>query len=657
MTGTPLRSERALDLICLGRVSVDLYAQQLGARLEDVASFAKYLGGSPANITLGAARLGLKSALISRVGDDPMGRFILETLAREGSNTDGIKVDRERLTALVLLGLKDRDTYPLVFYRENCADIALCSEDIDEQFIASSRALLVSGTHLSTEGVFGASLRAIELAERHDVRRVIDIDYRPVLWGLTAKAAGEVRYVSDTTVSRRIQSVLPRFDLVFGTEEEFRIAGGQEDVTRALRRVRDVTSAMLVMKLGARGCRVFIGPIPDNAECAPTYPGFSVEVVNVLGAGDAFAAGFLSGWLTGENVARCCEIANLCGALVVSRHGCAPAMPTRAEIDYLLSAEGPVIQPDRDETAQRLHRVSTKRREWGSLNILAFDHRKQFVELAQQAGRPINSLLTLKKLLFQTVKDADAYLKHTSERASIGLIADDRFARDVLHAATGSGLWIARPVELPGSRPLVFEGGRSIGSQLVDWPCEQIIKCLVHFHPDDEPLLRLEQEAQIRTLYDATRKSGHELLLEIVVPKLSVEATDALYRTMQRFYNIGVYPEWWKVQPQPREVWHMIEQLILARDPYCRGVVLLGMNASTEELGKAFREATECRACCGFAVGRTIFQGPSEKWLKGEIDDLSLMTQVGETFLHLIRTWWDARNASQPRGSGARRGW
>ena len=129
---------RRFDLACLGRLAVDLYAQQFGARLEDVSSFAKYLGGSSANIAFGAARLGLKAAMISRVGDEQMGRFLVETLQREGCDTSMVQTDPERLTGLVLLGLKDRDTFPLLFVRENCADMAIEADGIDEAFIAVS---------------------------------------------------------------------------------------------------------------------------------------------------------------------------------------------------------------------------------------------------------------------------------------------------------------------------------------------------------------------------------------------------------------------------------------------------------------------------------------------------------------------------------------
>jgi 5-dehydro-2-deoxygluconokinase len=152
-----MRHDRApLDVITIGRSSVDLYGQQVGGRLEDMASFSKAVGGCPANIAIGTARLGLKSALISRVGDEHMGRFIREQLLREGVNGRGWPPTRRRLTALVVLGVRDDKTFPLIFYRSDCADAALDESDIDEAFIASARAIVVTGTHFAGEHGQGA---------------------------------------------------------------------------------------------------------------------------------------------------------------------------------------------------------------------------------------------------------------------------------------------------------------------------------------------------------------------------------------------------------------------------------------------------------------------------------------------------------------------
>ncbi|HBP60926.1 MAG TPA: 5-dehydro-2-deoxygluconokinase, partial [Alphaproteobacteria bacterium] len=171
-----------LDVICIGRSSVDLYGGQVGGRLEDMSSFSKYIGGSPTNISIGCARLGLKSALITRVGDEHMGRFIRETLADESVDTSHVITDDERLTALVLLGIRDAEQFPLIFYRENCADMAICEADISADFIASARAVLVTGTHFSTDRVAAASFAAMKLARAHGRKVAFDIDYRPNLW-------------------------------------------------------------------------------------------------------------------------------------------------------------------------------------------------------------------------------------------------------------------------------------------------------------------------------------------------------------------------------------------------------------------------------------------------------------------------------------------
>ena len=135
---------KALDLICMGRAAVDLYGEQVGARLEDQTSFAKYLGGSPANTGVAASRLGLKVAMLTRVGDEHNGRFVRETLAAEGVDVSHVRTDPQRLTALVFLSITDRATFPLIFYRHDCADMAIAPEDFDERFIGSSSALLVS---------------------------------------------------------------------------------------------------------------------------------------------------------------------------------------------------------------------------------------------------------------------------------------------------------------------------------------------------------------------------------------------------------------------------------------------------------------------------------------------------------------------------------
>ena len=650
---TQFAPARALDVICLGRLAVDLYAQQIGARLEDATSFAKYLGGSSANIAFGSARLGLRSAMLSRVGDDHMGRFLTETLAREGCDTSHVAVDPDRLTALVMLGIKDKNTFPLIFYREDCADMAIDPADVDEGFIASSKALLITGTHFSTAAMHAVSSRALKLARRNNVRSVLDIDYRPVLWGLSGKADGETRFVSNEGVTAHLQAILPQFDLVVGTEEEFLIAGGGADIMAALRAVRAACGATLVVKRGPLGCAVIDGAIPATLDDAFNHHGVQVEVLNVLGAGDAFLAGFLKGWLNGADYDACCRYANACGALVVSRHGCAPAMPGAAELDYFIAnaarLAGLANAAD-DAALARLHRVGVARPQWDELCVFAFDHRNQFFDLAQQNGAAEARLPVLKQLLVQAVGQSEA-APELELGGKVGVLIDDRYGADALNAASGRGWWIGRPVELPGSNPLQFDWGRSIGSHLISWPKEHVIKCLVQLHPDDGIENRLEQEAQLKALYDAAQVSGHELLLEVIPPKSMAADAGTVYRAVKRLYNIGIYPEWWKLEHLSAAQWREIDALVRERDPYCRGVVLLGLQASIDDLAASFNEARDSTTCRGFMVGRTIFHEPSKRWLAGELDDAGLIGAVRANFEALIQVWRRSRRAALERAA------
>ena len=632
---------KILDIICLGRLSVDMYAQQIGSRLEDVGSFSKYLGGSSANIAVGAARMKLKSSLLSRVGDEHMGRFLREKLQQEGVDTSCLKIDKDRLTAMVILGIKDKETFPLIFYRENCADMAVSSDDFDEAYIASSKAFLVTGTHLSTPSVLKTAKTALAYARKNNTRTCLDIDYRPVLWGLTGKGEGEERFVADETVTRNLQSMLPQFDLIVGTEEEIHIAGGSTDTIAALKNIRSITDATLVVKRGPLGACVIDGDIPYSLDDAINVQGVQVEVMNVLGAGDAFMSGFLKGWINNEPYEASLQYANACGALVVSRHGCAPAMPTWEELTNYIARSAEVTRPDQDAQLNYLHRVTAPKPEWGSLCILAFDHRKQFFDMAMECGASEQRISELKGLLLKSMRFAADDMNLPANCR--GILADDIYGQDVLNEITGHNNWIARPVEKPSSRPLEFDYGfDDIGSHLKTWPLEQIVKCLVFYHPDDEAEMRDAQERTIESLYNACCVSGHQLLLEIIPPVDSEQDELTVYRAIERFYDLGIYADWWKISPQTDSGWQAITTLINERAPHCNGIVMLGLDRPVDELRQGFKVAKQYPIVKGFAVGRTIFGAPSRLWLANEIDDQQLIDQVSENYKQLVGYWQQA---------------
>jgi 5-dehydro-2-deoxygluconokinase len=635
--------EKQLDVICLGRIAVDFYAQQIGARLEDASTFSKYLGGSSGNVAYGTAIQGLKSGMLARVGDEHMGRFLREELQRVGADTQSLITDPQRLTGLVILGIKDQETFPLIFYRENCADMALTPDDIDESYIASSRALAITGTHLSHPNTRAAVLKALEYARRHGLRTALDIDYRPVLWGLTSLGDGETRFVESEKVTRELQEVLHHFDLIVGTEEEFHIAGGSTDTLTALKNVRKATQATLVCKRGAQGCSVFEGEIAADWQQVKLHSGVRVEVLNVLGAGDAFMSGLLRGYLNDEGWDQACRYANACGALVVSRHGCAPAMPSKQELDDYLEREREVKRPDRDERLNHLHRVTTRKQQWHELCVFAFDHRKQLADMAREANVSEERIPKLKTLLLAAAQQA---AEVAGLQGNSGILADTTYGQAALNEITGQGWWIGRPVELPGSRPLRLEHG-NIGSQLIDWPQEHVVKCLVFYHPHDAVDLRREQDELISDVYRGCCKSGHELLLEVILPESNADKNESYYLEMLRhFYQLGIKPDWWKLPPLSAENWQQIGALIDANDPFCRGVLILGLDSPEETLKAGFAAAADARWVKGFAVGRTIFGQPSRRWLLGELDDVALIEQVKQKYLTLIGFWRQYRPTS-----------
>jgi 5-dehydro-2-deoxygluconokinase len=629
-------SDASLDVIAIGRSSVDLYGQQIGGRLEDVASFSKAVGGCPANIAIGTARLGLRSALITRVGDEQMGRFIVEQLRREGVETKGVVTDPKRLTALVLLGVRDETTFPLIFYRMDCADAALCEEDIDEAFIASARAVVVTGTHFSIPNAAAAQKKAIRLARKHGRNVVFDIDYRPNLWGLAGHAAGEERYIRSDTVTQHLQAILPDCDLIVGTEEELHIAGGDEDTLGAIRAIRALSGATIVCKRGPMGCVVFPGAIPDSIEDGIEGPGFPVEVHNVLGAGDAFLSGFLRSWLRGEPIERACAYANACGAFAVSRLLCSPESPTFAELTHFLEHGSPHRALRFDPAINHIHWATTRRRVETPLLALAIDHRSQLEAMADEAGAPHERIGAFKRLAVV------AAAKVAAGRPGYGMLLDSRHGREALFRAEDHSFWVARPLEVSGSRPLRLEidGAGSLGAALAKWPAAHVAKVLCLCHPDDPDDLKERQEQVLTRVALACRQVGRELLVEIVASRHGPLGDDTTAALMQRLYARGIKPDWWKLEPQPSAAaWTAIDGVIEREDPHCRGVLLLGRDAPEDELLAAFELARTARSVKGFAIGRTIFGEAARLWLAGRIGDEAATDLMAERFGRLAVDW------------------
>ena len=623
---------KTLDVITIGRSSVDLYGAQVGGRLEDMGSFQKYIGGSPTNIAAGTARLGMKSALITRVGDEHMGRFIREELVREGVDVRGVATDPSRLTALVLLGIRDETSFPLIFFRADCADMALCEADIDEDFIAETRSVVATGTHLSHANTEAAVLKALALARKHGARTALDIDYRPNLWGLAGHGAGEERFIESAKVTAKLQGTLHLFDLIVGTEEEFHIAGGTTDTIKALKAVRAVSKATLVCKRGPMGAVAFTGAIAETLDEGQSGPGFPIEVFNVLGAGDGFMSGLMKGWMDDEPWPVALKYANVCGAFAVSRHGCTPAYPSWEEMQFFLK-RGIVTKALRKDAAlEQIHWSTNRRKAWGEVKAFAYDHRIQLEEIP---GATPDKIAAFKELCL------DATLAVSKGQPGYGLLCDSRLGRDALYRAAGRGLWIGRPVEWPTSRPLTLEPeiGADFGG-LSEWPLEHVVKVLCFCHPDDDAQMQAAQEDVVQRLFQACRRNRLEFLLEVIPSKVGPVDDQTTARLIRQFYEIGIYPDWWKLEPmQTRAAWAATCAAIEENDAHTQGIVILGLGQSEAELAASFKLAAEFPLVKGFAVGRTIHGDVGRDWIAGTIDDKMAVATMAANYRRMCDHW------------------
>lgn len=335
------QSSRTYDSLHMGRSSIDLYSNDVGAPFPEITSFAAYVGGSPTNISVGGRRLGLKTAVLTGLGVDPVGDFILHFLKNEGVETRYSPRKPGHRTSAVVLGIEPPDKFPLVYYRDNCADIELTIDDVLAAPVADARVLQFAGTNLCKEPSRSATMFAAELARAVGTEVVFDVDFRPDQWH-DPRAFGVV-----------VRSVLPLVDIVIGTEDEInaavltdpaqmelthsqisdtKVAG---DTERAIAQLLELGPKAVVEKVGSRGARIHLtgGEVID----APGYP---VEIYNILGAGDAFGAGFLYGHLQGWGWRKAARLGNACGAIVVTKHGCANFMPTYDEVMAFVAERG-----------------------------------------------------------------------------------------------------------------------------------------------------------------------------------------------------------------------------------------------------------------------------------------------------------------------------
>ena len=325
-------TDRTYDILSMGRSAIDLYSNDVGAPFIDIKSFGAYIGGCPTNISVGTCRLGLRSVLLTGIGEDPVGDFLLKFLTDQGVETRFIVRKPGHRTSAVILGIEPPDKFPLVHYRDNCADIELTIDDVLAAPVAESRTLLISGTGLSKEPSRSATMYAAELAKATGTQVFLDIDFRPDQW----KDLREFGVVT--------RSAMPLADVAMGSEDEIKAvtltkptqvtvidqqhsdAHVKGDLEDAIRRLLATGLDALVVKHGTKGSTIHLASGKQIHA-----PAFKVEILNILGAGDAFASGLIYGRLKGWDWYKSARMGNATGAIVVTRQGCANFMPYEQE--------------------------------------------------------------------------------------------------------------------------------------------------------------------------------------------------------------------------------------------------------------------------------------------------------------------------------------
>lgn len=623
--------EERFDLLCLGRLGVDLYSEQEGTPLSSVQTFIKYVGGSAANVCVGVARLGLSTAICSRVGDEGFGEFVLDALVREGVNTALVQRDPVHPTGVVALALYKREHFPRIFFYTTSADLAFEQSNIDWGVVHRADAVLLTGSYLLNESLRSSSRTVANSVRDHGGRVVLDVDYRPVLWGLVPVGQGNDMETGSLSVTEIYQQFLPLCDLIVGTEEEIAVAGGSNDVTTALGNIRRLTDAAIVLKRGAYGASVYDGPIPPNLEDGVGAKGYTVDVLNNTGAGDAFLSGFLSRWLRNHSFRECVQSGNASGAIVVTRNGCAPAMPFAGEHARFME-QANIRRPDDDDLINRIHRMGSRRPtvKWTYLVNLE-DHRLR--SLIERAGGSPDRTNALRQLY------CDAIFQ-ISDKNSVGFVLDSPIDSKILEEAMARKIFVTRSLELDHEQRESSDLD-VLSIELRSWHSDIVPRIVAGI---STALSGKKTERQLNRLARVARIC-QKMDREIAIDVRPLEATEVKATGIEQFvsdsYEFGLEPDYWMLPDlRDREGRSRIAELIRKNDISCRGFFILPRSGVVSTLDKASRyfHEPECRGIIELGD-----YNPSvlKDWLGGSRSDTDFVAAASTSLQERIRAWKD----------------
>ena len=324
-----------MDLVSLGEILIDMFPSEIGRKLVDVLAFYPKPGGAPANVAVAAARLGVRSAFIGKVGEDAFGHFLVRVLQNEGVETRGMRFDAYTRTTMAFIAMPDANTAEFVFYRNPGADTRLEPDELERSLIQDTRVLHFGSLSLTDEPARSATIEAVRLAQANGALVSFDVNFRPSLWKSREQAL------------ETISGLIPRVNLLKVNETEMALLTGSNDPETASQKMLTLGPELCIVTLGPKGSYFRI------AGCGDHVPGFSVETVDAIGCGDAFIAGLLTrlvkhdSWrdqLVPDALRQALRYANAVGALTALKQGVIPALPSAGQVDEFL-ASSPVLNP------------------------------------------------------------------------------------------------------------------------------------------------------------------------------------------------------------------------------------------------------------------------------------------------------------------------
>lgn len=568
---------KSIDIITIGQTFLSFQGEQCDAALKDMISFKPQIHGLAATVAIGCARLGLTSALVSQIGHDLPGEYVLKILDQENINTTQI----HKTTQPTACALQSILSAPIAITH---AALDVEQYPICQDFIAKSQFLLIHSAD------FSPALHQTCITAKKNLTKII--------------------LVLENETIEPLKPLLPLCHTIITT---------QTHTFSTLNELRSHTDAMIVIKK-SNACAAFAHAIPAQWETA--FHTLTAENNDTFDNLSGFIAGFLQSWIQTHSVDEACQTGLHCQALANSRQGNAKSLPSKAELSCYTDNPSVFASPFLDH----LHYASTRHDHYPALTVFNLGSPSQWDKLTKSFEADATRIEQAQHLISQTIAQLNTVT------TPVGITMDA-----AMHTVEG---WLARAIEIPAEPALPIHMHTDFTQTLLAWPKKQVVKLSMTYHPDDKFTLRGQQEAMLRLWYNACRATSHELLIELAPASNNIMTASTFSHIMQRFYSIGIYPDWWQIAtPRDQRSWDNIHRTIEENDAYCRGILVSAPLSTFEQLSAMLPGLSKQPKVKGIVAGKGLIQANLEAWLSQQMTDDIFIEEVKASFQKVIALW------------------